>query len=212
MRRLFTFGFVAGLALVLAGAHYFPWIKHERLAAQTSVVANGGRAETFMVRLPADRIASLGDTSTGLISTGGDLPAELSEQPVALEHFKVRAVDGSVIGVATRHWTHTEAGPAVAWGLVLPGRGAVMMAAPGEPSELMETSLGGRGYVAGEAWSGTLDIAAVADPAATRTLATSDEFSGLEFTFTETWAVRGVNEAGQIRGTILLDTVGRRGS
>jgi len=212
MRRLFIFGFVAGLALVLAGAYYFPWVQHERLAAQTSVVANGGRAETFMVRLPADRIASVGDAATGLISAGGDLPAELSEQPVALEHFKVRAADGNVIGVATRHWTLTEAGPSIAWALIIPGRGAVMMAAPGEPWELMETSLGGRGYVAGEPWSGTLDLAAVADPAATRTVATSEEFSGLQFTFTETWAVRGVNEAGQIRGTIVLDTVGRRGS
>jgi hypothetical protein len=66
--------------------------------------------------------------------------------------------------------------------------------------------------VAGSAWSGSLDIAAVAAGAATRTVAASDEFRDLQLSFTETWAVRGVNEAGQIRGTIVLDTIGRQGS
>jgi hypothetical protein len=212
MRRLFIFGFLAGLGCVLAAAHYFPWVQHERLPAQTAVVANGGRAETFIVRLPVDRIASLGVAGAGLRDDIMALPAALPAEAVALEHFKLRAADGNVIGVATRHWTETDAGPAVAWGLVIPGRGSFTVAAPGQAPELVETRLREQGYVAGSAWSGSLDIAAVAAGAATRTVAASDEFRDLQLSFTETWAVRGVNEAGQIRGTIVLDTIGRQGS
>lgn len=212
MRRLFIFGFLAGLGCVLAAAHYFPWVQHERLPAQTTVVANGGRAETFLVRLPVDRVASLGVPGAGLLADAMALPADLAAQPTALEHFKLRAADGSVIGVATRHWTVTDAGPAVAWGLVIPGRGSFTLTAPGQAPELVETSLRDNGYVAGSAWNGSLDIAAVADPAVTKTVAASEEFQNLQLSFTETWAVRGVNEAGQIRGTIVLDTVGRQGS
>ena len=137
MKALFVLGLLVGFAGVLTGAHVYPWGHAPRLPAATSVVANGGRAERFLIRLPADRIVTDGSSALGVRATafpqGVSLPAGVGRgQAVLLEQFKVRDQAGSVIGIAARHWTQTAAGAATAWLLLLPGRGALMLTAPGE--------------------------------------------------------------------------------
>lgn len=216
MKTAFLLGAIVGLGGVLAAAHYYPWVDHPRLASQTSVVANGGRAEQFLIRLPADRIAAAGSDSTGLrgapVPHGVVLPARLAESPVLLEHFKVRDRQGNVIGVAARHWTETADGTATAWSVVIPSRGALLLAAPGEASDAFERALRSAGYTPGTPWNGDLRIEALDPGGAGRVVGGSDEFDALQGSYSETWTISGVTETGEIRGTIALGTVTRRGS
>jgi hypothetical protein len=129
-----------------------------------------------------------------------------------VEQFKIRAIDGAVIGVASRHWTDTPVGPALAWSLAIPGRGAVTLTAPGETADVVDAAYARTNHVVGQAWSGSLEIAPVADRASSRTIASSQEFTDLDVRFTETWTITGIAADGEVRGTIVLDTIGRRGS
>ena len=58
MKIVFLLAILGGFGGTLAGAHFVPWLKHARLPSHTSVVANGGRSEQFVIRLPADRLAA----------------------------------------------------------------------------------------------------------------------------------------------------------
>src|SRR5690606_19757914 len=73
VRTAFIFGVVLGLAGILAAAKYAPWVSPERLPSHTSVVANGGRAEAFVIRLPADRLSAQGGEGVGI--RGGTFPS-----------------------------------------------------------------------------------------------------------------------------------------
>ena len=72
MKIVFLFGLLVGFGGTLCGAYFTPWLKHTRLPSQTSVVANGGRAEQFLIRLPADRIAATDGEAGGLRANGAD--------------------------------------------------------------------------------------------------------------------------------------------
>ncbi|HEU4616997.1 MAG TPA: hypothetical protein VFV10_03110 [Gammaproteobacteria bacterium] len=217
MKALFLLGLLAGFAGVLAGAHFFPWGQAPRLPSATSVVANGGRAERFVIRLPADRLAAEGSSTLGLRAVvhpaGASLPPlGEGQQPVLLEQFKVRDVNGAVIGVAARHWTRTPAGPAAAWLLLLPGRGALMLtAASGEGPAAVDSALAAAGRKPKQAWSGEVDVV-TADGDGAKVLSGSEEFDGLTGRYTETWAVTGVGADDELQGTVTLDTVTYRGS
>ena len=139
MKAAILLGFVLGFGGVLAGSHFFPWVIHSRLPSQTSVVANGGRAEQFLIRLPVDRIGSAGATA-GLrgspMFANMALPENLAKEPLLVEHFKVRDSVGNVIGLAARHWSVDGDGDAgSAWVVLIPSRGAMLLTAPGEPAE-----------------------------------------------------------------------------
>ena len=51
----------------------------------------------------------------------------------------------------------------------------------------------------------------VGDGATAESVVGSREFAGLDVAYTETWNITGIGESGEIRGTIELDTVSRRG-
>jgi hypothetical protein len=211
MRRFFTFSLLAGFVGTLAAAHFVPWVSHVRLPSQTSVVANGGRAEGFVIRLPADRIQAAGPPE--LLLRAGALVADVawSAGPAPLlEHFKIRDRAGNVIGVAARHWLETSDGPVTTWALSIPSRGTLILAGRGESSGAIETALAARGYRTGTAWNGEAAIA-LGDGAMTRTVTASREFAGLAVEYTETWNITGVSASGEIRGTVELATIGRRG-
>jgi hypothetical protein len=182
-----------------------------RLPSQTSVIANGGRAERFVIRLPADRIHAAGPPGSPL--RAGPLTAHAtfpeSASPPLLEHFKVRDGAGNVVGIAARHWLEIPGGPATAWALSIPSRGTLILTGTGESSGAVEAALAARGYRAGAPWSGDLTIV-LAGAAATRSVAGSREFAGLAVQYTETWNITGVSESGEVRGTVELDTTGRR--
>src|SRR5690606_2044880 len=206
MRAAFIAGFLLCLAGVLALAAYAPWVRHPRLDSLTQVVPNGGRAERFLIRLPADEIAAAGTAENGLIGNkrGGDLglegPAWRSEQ------FKLRDADGNVIGVAARHWTQLSDGSAVAWALVIPSRGALLLSGAGETREEIDSALRRGGYGAG-AWSGQVELAIGGRERSGGVLAGSDEFDGLMGDYRERWSLSGVLDDGGLRGTVELDTV-----
>lgn len=203
MKRLFVFGLIAGFAGTLAAAYWVPWFSYTRYASQTSVVANGGRAEQFVIRLPADRVYPLDQGVEETPESGG------SEQPHAyVEHFKLRDTAGNVVGIAARH-TLGEEQPATVWLLSIPSRGALMLDGGAVLPATIRALLVQQGWVPGEPWAGQLTLT---DGARAESVATTNEFDGLAVELTETWTISGVSPSGELRGTIALNTVGRRGS
>jgi hypothetical protein len=179
------------------------------------VVANGGRGEQFIIRLPADRIAATGASAAGIRATtaaGASLPPDLTAQPLLVEHFKIRDSSNNVIGIAARHWTADAGGSGTAWSLLIPSRGAMLLTAPGEPRGVLDTALQKAGYSAGNVWNGEVRVALAADETNAVVAAGSDEFDGLEGRYTEVWTLTGITDSGEMRGTIELNTVTRRGT
>ncbi len=213
MKPLFIIGLLAGLAGVLAGAHFIAWVDPPRRASETSVVANGGRAERFLIRLPADRIAA-GGSAAGLRAEAApdfSVPAALGASPVLAEQYKLRDRAGNVIGIAARHWTATPGGAAAAWVLLIPSRGALMLTASGEPAGAVDKALEAAGRREGQAWSGEVSVAAAGGDDAV-VAGGSGEFADLSGHYTETWALTGAGGPGDLRGTITIDTITYGGS
>ena len=213
MKRLLQLGIVLGFAGVLAGAYYFPWVSYARFPSAASVIANGGRGEQFLVRLPADRIQAAGSDVAG--PRAGSYPAGaalLSTEGAAtsrVEHFKLRDTTGNVLGVATRHWTVVDGVPVTAWMLNLPSRGSLVFSGAGEAPDEIESRLRRAGWSPGTAFAGnlTVDVGGVS-----RSVAATGEFADIGFQLVETWTVAGVDADGDISGTIELNTIGTRGS
>jgi len=205
MRTAFVVGVLLGLAGVLAAARFAPWVDPVRLPSHTTVVSNGGRAETFVIRLPADRIAAAGGAEAGLRA---DAPGTVFSAPgsaaVLVEQFKVRDRDGQVIGIAARHWAPADG---AVWLLVVPGRGTMLLTGDAEPARALDTALSAAGRRAGTPWSGELRVVFPRAPSVGRVHGGTHEFEGLEGTYTETWTITGVGESGELRGTIELGTV-----
>jgi hypothetical protein len=207
MKAFFLLAIAAGFAGTLAGAHYLPWAAHARLPSQTSVIANGGRAEQFVVRLPVDRIAATDGRTGGLRAAQSQgvmqLPAQFIDTPLLVEHFKVRDSEGNVIGVAARHWTEGADGPSAGWALLIPSRGSLVMRSPGEAQGALDMALRQAGYT-GAGWSGDVRLSLGGPWVSSMT--GSGEFAGLTGSYRETWNITGVDETGELRGTISLDT------
>lgn len=212
MKAAFWIGVLLGFGGLLAAAHYWPWFAHERVPARTSVVANGGRAETFVIRLPADRLSAFGSVDAGLRAAGSPdaaaAVASFGTAPLLVEHFKVRDTGGNVIGIAARHWTPTAAPTAAgaAWSLLIPGRGALYLTSPGEAGAAVDTALRAAGHVAGNEWSGNVDVGLSGGERGI-VVAGSAEFEGMTGRYAEVWNLTGVEPTGELRGTIRIDTV-----
>ena len=210
LKATFIAGILFGLATVVSGAGLYPWIDHERLESQTQVVPNGGRSEAFFIRLPVDRIASLGTEDLGLGSSafpaGLAWPESLGTQPTQVDHFKVRDAGGNVIGVASRHTVELPGSAAITWSLSFPSRGALWLAGQFDPAAF-GAAAAAAGYRPGAAWSGELDLHIGAPRATTGEVrGGTSEFRSLTGTFTEHWHITGVGDAGELRGAIELGT------
>ncbi len=211
MKIVLAIAVLLGFGATLAGGHFLPGIEHARLPSLTSVVANGGRSEQFVIRLPADRLTATDGEAGGLRAQRGEgamlLPAKLMAEPVLVEHFKIRDAGGNVVGVAARHWTGGATGATTTWALLIPSRGAAVLSAPGESRGMLEASLRERGYAAGRAWNGEVELMVTRLDAPGVLTAGTQEFASLSGAYLETWTVAGVDEDGELRGTIALDTV-----
>jgi hypothetical protein len=207
---VFLLAVLVGFGGTLVGAHMPPWLQHARLPSHTSVVANGGRAEQFLIRLPADRIAATDGEAGGLRGKGAGaamlLPAQFIAEPLLIEHFKVRDSAGNVIGVAARHWNGGGAGPSTTWSVLLPSRGAMVLSATGEARGALESALRTGGYGGGGAWGGEVAVQMQPDGSGS-VVAGTGEFAGLTGSYTESWTVAAVDENGRVSGTIELATV-----
>jgi hypothetical protein len=209
MKTVFGFAVVLGFGGTLAAAHFVPWLSHARLPSLTTVIANGGRSEQFLIRLPADRIAATDATAGGVRSGTGEsamvLPAKFVAEPLLVEHFKVRDAGGNVIGVAARHWSASASGATTTWSLLIPSRGAMILSAPGEARGALESAIR-----SGSQRSPRSDVTvAMTDEPGTLTAGTG-EFAGLVGSYTETWTVAGVDEAGDLTATVEIGTITRR--
>jgi hypothetical protein len=209
LKILFLLAFVGGFGGTLAGVHFAPWQKHARLPSQTAVVANGGRTEQFLIRLPADRLAATDGAAGGLRASGAmALPAQFLAEPLLVEHFKVRDSLGNVIGVAARHW-NGGAAATTTWSVLIPSRGTLVLSSPGEARGALEAALRAGGYSAGTAWDGQVSVPMVREGEGTVAAGTG-EFSGLAGSYTETWTVAAVDESGKVSATIELGTLTSR--
>jgi hypothetical protein len=213
MKTVFLLTLLAGFLGTLAAAHFAPWLEHARLPSRTTVVANGGRAEQFLIRLPADRLAATDGEAGGLRGPGAAgamlLPAQFVAEPVLVEHFKVRDSAGSVIGVAARHWSGNAASVATTWSVLIPSRGALVLSAPGEARGALDAALRAAGYSSGKAWNGQVSVPMLREGTGTVAAGTG-EFENLLGTYAETWTVASVDEDGTVSGTIELGTVTSR--
>jgi len=211
VRTAFIVGVLLGIAGILAAARYVPWVGPPRLPSYTSVVANGGRAEEFVIRLPADRISAHGGEAAGL--RGGAfpqdtaLPEAFAAAPLLVEQFRVRDRDGSVIGIAARHWSQADGDASAAWLLVIPSRGALLMAADGEAPRAVDAAVAAAGGQPGGTWSGETTIELADREGGGKVIGGSGEFESLEGRYSESWIVTGVGESGELKGTIELRTV-----
>ncbi len=211
MKTVFSLAILLGFGGTLAGAHYLP-VTHARLPSQTSVVANGGRAERFIVRLPTDRLAATDAAAGGLRATGGAMaiPAQLVASSLLVEHFKVRDTAGKVIGIAARHWSDSDRGLTTTWSVLIPSRGTLLLSSPGEARGAIDTALQSAGYSSqADAWTGDVAVTLTPKGEAGTIAAGSGEFAALSGRYTETWTLTGV-EAGEMRGTIELSTITNR--
>lgn len=213
MKTVLLLALILGFGGTLAAAHFAPWLEHARLPSHTSVVANGGRGEQFLIRLPTDRIAATDGEAGGLRARGAGaamlLPAQFVAEPLLVEHFKMRDSAGSVIGVAARHWNGGGAGPTTTWSVLIPSRGALVLSGPGEARGALEGALRTGGYSAGEAWGGQIAVPMIGEGEGAVTAGTG-EFEGLSGSYTESWTVAAVDEDGRVSGTIELNTITSR--
>lgn len=213
MKLTFFFGVLLGLAAVLAAAALYPWVDHTRLPSRTQVLPNGGRAEGFLIRLPVDRVATTGSPSMGErakpFPNGFGFPEALGGAALLLEHFKVRDIQGNVVGVAARHTAGTSRGIESAWSIVVPSRGAMMLV--GADVGDLDGALAAAGRDPGRSWSGDLRVKVGSEQEESgRIVWGSAEFENLRGSYVESWLITGVDESGGLRGTIELDTVTSR--
>lgn len=197
MKRLFQLGIILGLAGTLLAAWLLPWVEYTRYRSETQVVANLGRLEQFVVRLPSDRI---GDPVT---TVSGDTA-------VTLEHFRLRDAAGNVIGLAARHRLGNGSGDELAWFISVPSRGTMTFAATNVAGAGgVDSVLAARGAVPGQNLEPQLSFDA---PWSATSVNTTGEFVEIDFELLESWMVTGVLESGEVRGTLLLNTIGRQSS
>jgi hypothetical protein len=208
MRSSFLIAFVLGFGGLLGAGYFVPWGAHERMPSQTSVAMNGGREERFFIYLPADRVVEVADAERFplALATALRVPPELAASPFVAEHFKVRNADGTVIGLATRHWTETPNGAESVWALNIPSRGTLVLAADGDVPGTLTAALAASGR-AGTRPADEIEVPIVTEASAPRVIAGTDEFRGVSGGYSETWRVSGLNERGELQGTIVLATV-----
>ena len=204
-------GILSGFAAVIGVSGFYPWVDHPRLPSHTRVLPNGGRAERLVIRLPADQIVSAGTPEAGIrgrsFPDGVTIPEALGNQPLLLEHFKVRDVEGNVIGLAARHSTATAEGSASAWAITIPSRGTLWLVGAETPGAL-DGALASSGYVEGTPWNGDLRITiSSGEDGSGRVASGTREFEGLAGTYSETWLLTGVGDAGELQGTVELSTI-----
>lgn len=210
MKFLLILGFLLGFGGIMTAAGLAPIAGHERVASRSSVANNGGRLETFIIRLPADRIAATGSVSESAFAvdplTGIEPPAELANSPFVVEQFKLRNIAGDVIGIAMRHWTSADDESASGWTVSIPSRGTLVWGSTGNAPAILASALAGVGVQNGIAWQGELSVPFARDENEGQVLAGTEEFAGGTGFVEEVWDISGVGGTGELRGTITLNT------
>lgn len=130
MSRIFYGSVLAGVLLAFLAASVYPLPRNERYRSASSVIADGGRAETFVIQWPEDRVPMA--AGAGLRRAGAALVLMSGEGiGASAEVFRLRDMAGNVIGLASRSTSaRLQAGTAVQgsdWILLLPSRGTLFL-------------------------------------------------------------------------------------
>jgi hypothetical protein len=217
--RIFLLSFVAGVALLLIAAALFPLPVHERFASRIEVLTNGGRAETFVIRWPGDRLVLDGELPGALVNRDDGVVAlaPAGKAPAGAEAFRLRDVNGQVIGLATRV-TATMPGDRgrnasiTNWTLLIPSRGALLMSQE-NGADVGPVRVGGAWLAAVDApgfWATGSRYRISAGPAAGgrgRVLGGTGEFASLRGDYGEVWELEELAANQRSEGTIQLSTV-----
>jgi len=193
--RLFGTFFVVGIVLTLAAAYFYPLPEPTKAYSQATALANGGREEIFIIRLPDDRLGSPRAASTATFPQQSFSAA--GKERVLAELFRVRNPEGQIIGLASRMngQAPDDVGLQEAvtdWMLLIPGRGALMMSRgtveAGGEREFFIDRMGFSFVNSGPIISGTGD------------------FEGLSGFYQEETEIERVDANGQAFGSVKLST------
>lgn len=215
-------GFVLGLVVIAAAAALWPLPTEPRTRSLISVQPDGGRQEDFLIRWPEDRVRLTDGIPTDLpplAVPGVQVLENTAGQRASAEVFRLRDAEDNVIGVAARL---AGTGSAVAdpgratsnWLLVIPSRGAVMLAQSDAFDSTARPAAGPDGvYLTAPSQStafwgaGPRIVTTVTAPRNTgRILGGTEEFDGLAGSYTEAWELDESAADGSTRGRILLST------
>lgn len=176
-------------------ARFFPFPEPPRVYSEASALANGGREEAFLIRLPEDRLGP------PRAATTRDFPQQsfsaVGKDKILAELFRIRDAKGRVIGIASRMNgivpdQNKDPEAATDWMLVLPGRGALAMSrAAVEVGGQREFQVDRMGF--SFANSGPL-------------IAGSGDFADLSGFYEETTDVEKIDSRGQVHGLVRLTT------
>lgn len=219
MARRFFLSVLAGAVVTVLGILSWRLPQHERVRSQISVLNDGGRAETFTIQWPRDRIVLPASRDPRLMPAGPAVALrDNAGRLTAVETFRVRDSTGHIIGVASR--TISLAADAAQlrqgsdWILMIPSRGALFM------SEINATDIRPRAYAAANSpivaatdlpstWGSTRQLQVSAGPGpdgSGSVLNGTEEFSGLTGSFVETWDLDQPSGGGRMSGRITLAT------
>jgi hypothetical protein len=215
LARIFYASVLGGVLLTCLLAAVYPLPQHERFRSAISVIADGGREESFFVDWPQDRIGLR--ESAGLVRAAGALvlPVAGRAGPSA-ELFRLRDAAGNVVGLASRVTSGRRVGdgPEVQgtdWVLLLPARGTLFLTqmnardvAPQAAAAGLVPAADAPGF-----WAGANRYRITAGPAAGgagSVTGGAGEFAGLRGTYDETWELQEIAASGSTRGRIALVT------
>ena len=133
MLKTFLLGILLG-ALAAAGVLYaFPVVDQSREVSIVSVAPNGGNHETFVIKIPQDRVM-VGAPGYGAgVPVGVEWPDEDALAGITTEMFKLRNTRNAVIGVAARTIANDGNADVTQWVMHLPARGTLFVDMDGKP-------------------------------------------------------------------------------
>jgi hypothetical protein len=217
LARLFYASVLAGIVLVLILAGIFPLPHHERYRSSISVIPDGGRAESFVIQWPQDRV-ELGAGAGLLGGRGVIVMVENGAVAASAEVFRLRDLTGNVIGLASRS-TSQRAGASGAtvqgsdWILLLPSRGALFMTQTNRRDMSPRLRAADGGLIpppdAAGFWADGNRLPVTSGPApggAGRVTGGTEEFAGLQGAYDEVWDLEEIGAGGETRGRITLTT------
>lgn len=191
--RLFLATFILGFLLALLAASVYPLPNAPRLRSDAAALANGGREESFFVRLPDDRLGS--PRAAAVAEFPDQAFASTGEGRILAELFRLRDADGRVIGLASKMTGDVavaadRARRNIDWMVLIPSRGALLGSTEGRPAdttlqypaERMGLDMNRSGLLV----HGT------------------DEFADLTGFFMEIPTIDGMDESGQAQGQLEL--------
>ena len=126
--KTFVLGLILGVLGAGALAWYVPAVDLHRERSLVSVQPNGGNVEEFRINLPRDRIMVGLPVSDSSIPAALEWPGREALGDMQAELFKIRDRNDTVVGVASRIASASEAsGPFIEWAVHLPARGTMFV-------------------------------------------------------------------------------------